>query len=633
MNKKEKLRQQLLEQTFGKNAKNRRINSFNISSDFNETSHDLEDIAKYQQSQIEELSQSLSHEEIDKLNQEMEKDFGVKIISSQKIDDELLNKVETSLIQTWHYDEMIHEFIMTMKKIMIMNKKESSFLFYNIEGKDIKNIFNDYANRVYQQDITYLSILNYTQHIDIFYQDIYRCLYSNQKIIVIDYLEHLPITFIQPLLSLLKNKEMLLTKRYMEVDRCLKETHNQLVKDAISSLKWEDKYIVFLTHHSLNDLTNKFGTPFIKNIDECIEYHGLKYDVYQHVLLNKYHSWKECVEKQMNIVWHDNQIYQYLLHEKITIDDVDEYLERIFEKIIDIKENYQLSDIEFEMKDYHLLIKLNEEKVEIFQEENNELDDIDQQLNELIGLQEVKDYLMSLKQYYATMQKRKKQGKKVMEVSKHMIFMGNPGTGKTTVARILAQYLKAIGILKSGHLIEVSRKDLVGQYVGHTAVQTSQVIHSALGGVLFIDEAYSLYRGKDDSFGLEAIDTLVKAMEDMRDEFIVVLAGYKKEMDLFLESNSGLRSRFSNMIEFKDYTGEELYHIACSIAKGKDYMIDKACQEPLIEYLQQINEQEGGNGRLARNIVEKAIIHQASRDCFDDLLIQEDFYLKGCENH
>ncbi len=205
MNKKEKLRQQLLEQTFGKNAKNRRINSFNISSDFNETSHDLEDIAKYQQSQIEELSQSLSHEEIDKLNQEMEKDFGVKIISSQKIDDELLNKVETSLIQTWHYDEMIHEFIMTMKKIMIMNKKESSFLFYNIEGKDIKNIFNDYANRVYQQDITYLSILNYTQHIDIFYQDIYRCLYSNQKIIVIDYLEHLPITFIQPLLSLLKN--------------------------------------------------------------------------------------------------------------------------------------------------------------------------------------------------------------------------------------------------------------------------------------------------------------------------------------------------------------------------------------------------------------------------------------------
>ena len=314
------------------------------------------------------------------------------------------------------------------------------------------------------------------------------------------------------------------------------------------------------------------------------------------------------------------------------LEDIDNYFDQIFEKLIDFKEQYQLSQVSFLYQDNQLYIQIMNEKIDIFKENDSQFNDIDQQLQELVGLQEVKDYLKSLKQYYETMQKRKQQGKKVMEVSKHMIFTGHPGTGKTTVARILAQYLKSLGILKSGHLIEVSRKDLVGQYVGHTAVQTSQVITSALGGVLFIDEAYSLYRGKDDSFGLEAIDTLVKAMEDNRDEFVVILAGYQKEMELFLESNSGLRSRFSNIIEFKDYTGEELYRIACSIAKGKEYIIDESCKEPLITYLQQTNQKESGNGRLARNIVEKAIIHQATRDCQDDLLILEDFGLEGCEN-
>ena len=216
-----------------------------------------------------------------------------------------------------------------------------------------------------------------------------------------------------------------------------------------------------------------------------------------------------------------------------------------------------------------------------------------------------------------------------MDVSKHMIFTGNPGTGKTTVARILAKYLKASGILKSGHLIEVSRKDLVGQYVGHTAVLTSQVISSAIGGVLFIDEAYSLFRGTNDSYGLEAIDTLVKAMEDNRDNLVVVLAGYKKEMDEFLTANSGLRSRFSNIIEFNDYSGEELYRIACNIASSKDYMIDERCKDDLIRYLTKKNILEGGNGRLARTVVEKAMINHSLRNSCEDILILDDFIKEG----
>ena len=162
----------------------------------------------------------------------------------------------------------------------------------------------------------------------------------------------------------------------------------------------------------------------------------------------------------------------------------------------------------------------------------------------------------------------------------------------------------------------MSRGDLVGRYVGHTAPLTKQVIQSALGGVLFIDEAYSLYRGKDDYFGLEAIDTLVKCMEDYRDQLIVVLAGYTKEMGEFLEANSGLKSRFPNIIEFPDYSSQELLDISLSLIKQKEYHLNDECKQPLLDYFERKQHEEGqrsGNGRLARNKIEQAILNQSKR--------------------
>lgn len=244
------------------------------------------------------------------------------------------------------------------------------------------------------------------------------------------------------------------------------------------------------------------------------------------------------------------------------------------------------------------------------------LADLQAELDSYIGLADVKEEVKNLINMVNVYKLRRAHDLPTTDMSLHMVFTGNPGTGKTTIARLVAKYLKAIGALKGGQLVEVSRGDLVGRYTGHTAPLTNSVIQSALGGVLFIDEAYSLYRGEQDSFGLEAIDTLVKGMEDHRDELVVILAGYTKEMETFLTANSGLASRFPNKIEFPDYTADELLDITNVLARGKGYRLAESCTEPLRGYYERRQAEDArtaGNGRLARNTLEKAIFNQSRR--------------------
>lgn len=237
------------------------------------------------------------------------------------------------------------------------------------------------------------------------------------------------------------------------------------------------------------------------------------------------------------------------------------------------------------------------------------------ELNRLIGLQPVKGVVRELRAFVKVQKLREKESLRTEPQVLHMIFKGNPGTGKTTVGRILGKLFKELGVLSKGHLLEIERADLVGEYIGHTAQKTREQLKKAFGGVLFIDEAYSLARGGEKDFGKEAVDTLVKAMEDHKDDLLLILAGYQEEMEEFIRSNPGLRSRFAIHIDFPDYTQEELLAIGELMLAERQYKLSALARESLkkvLEWKTALHEHEG-NARMVRNIVEKAIRLQAVR--------------------
>lgn len=241
---------------------------------------------------------------------------------------------------------------------------------------------------------------------------------------------------------------------------------------------------------------------------------------------------------------------------------------------------------------------------------------IDSYFENFIGLEAIKE---SVREIYATKlidDERRKNGLKTEKQMLHMIFTGNPGTGKTTIARNIAHIFLQLNILSKGHFIEAERADLVGEYIGQTAQKTRQLIQRALGGVLFIDEAYSLARGGEKDFGREAIDTLVKYLEDYADEFVLILAGYPREMSYFLQMNPGLSSRFPFHHQFRDYSVDELLQIARQLAKERQYKLTEHAQWKLKRHLQKEvgkKDRHFANGRYVRNIIEKAIRAQAMR--------------------
>lgn len=253
---------------------------------------------------------------------------------------------------------------------------------------------------------------------------------------------------------------------------------------------------------------------------------------------------------------------------------------------------------------------------EKFPAEDEPFHEIWQELDRLVGLDCVKEVVYEIYALIKVNQMREQAGLSRSQQMYHMVFKGNPGTGKTTVARIVGKLFRSLNMLEKGHLIEAERADLVGEYIGHTAQKTRELIKKAMGGVLFIDEAYSLARGGHRDFGKEAVEVLVKAMEDYKDRFVLILAGYPQEMDRFLRMNPGLPSRVPIHIDFPDYTVDELIQIAMNMAKENEYTMLPQTVMKLKHHLIEAKakgKEDFSNARYVRNLIEKSIRYQAVR--------------------
>lgn len=592
--------------------------------------------------------------DIKTFEEEIKKDFGVTYPEKPKdekmIFDNALSQLKSKIIGQ---DRALNELCLAFRRPYVLKDPhwQNAMIVYGNAGVGKHAAISELAKILSKDDIVNsydvysmdMSLYSSPSQELLFLQDLFTAINSRGSIICFENFKGCHRSFLQMLNDLVVNGEIILNKRYISQKGQLIESQSGLVKEAIRSLKAKDKYLIFISDQGIKEIEELFGKSFLDKIQDEIAFEQLSREDIGILVQKKLMQLQTKANEQLKLALTiDDSIHAWLLDHfdvQKQMESIMSYLEHFYQVISQyVLENGHDEPATLVVEGMPLIKGAGLCQALCAQDDmQTRLAAIDHELDEIVGLTKVKDYIRTLQSHMLLQQKRKAQGMKTSDVSKHMIFMGNPGTGKTTIARLFSRYMRAIGALSQGQLVEVTRADLVGKYVGHTAPLTLQIVKSALGGVLFIDEAYSLYRGQDDSYGLECIDTLVKAMEDNRDELIVILAGYDREMEAFLTANSGLRSRFPNIIHFDDYTAEELLQIAISIAKQQEYQIAEDAYASLLAYFaakQKDASTPSGNGRLARNLVEQAILQQAKRLLKDsdgkiDLLIKEDFVLEG----
>ncbi|CAG9623150.1 AAA family ATPase [Sutcliffiella rhizosphaerae] len=500
---------------------------------------------------------------------------------------------------------------------------------------------------VQYETVSRIDLASYTTATEyqLFLSDLYKSLYAKSDIVLFENIEKAPSNVVDTIAQLTRSGTYTLSARYTQHENRLMDATGVLDQQTISEIHANQKYFVFLSERKEKDAYHMFGSDFMDAIGDLIHIDPFTEAEIQQIGIRILENLKaKCASDLAVTLSYDPEVSQFLAKQFKTVTGISG-LNEIAEQHI-----YQpISEVKLKSPgkiDEYVHIKIENEKyvaltrTEMILLENflrgmkeSSIADIKKELEQIVGIDSVKDYILKIEDNLKIQQLRESKGFSRTNISMHMVFTGNPGTGKTTIARIVAKYLKAIGVLSTGQLREVTRADLVGEYVGQTARLTNDVIKSALGGVLFIDEAYTLSRNEHDTFGIEAIDTLVKGMEDYRDELVVILAGYSEEMKQFLNTNPGLRSRFPNIVQFEDYTPDEMWEISRIISKQKGYRITDSCKDAMLKLFEKSQikgKNDSGNGRLVRNIIEAAILKQSSRlihetDAPMDELTYEDF--------
>lgn len=594
--------------------------------------------------QLEELKQMTSEMTLQSIEDEVKRDFGVTTAAGGAVPQaragiEGFDAVLPALAQkVIGQDELLHKLVIAFKRPYVAGfpadgVKNAIFIHGGpASGKHTavfamaqvlreKNVLP--SGKVHTMDLSHYS----TQEEErLFLQDLYMALSGEGEIVVFDNFEACHPSFLTQLADLVIHGKLRLSTRYVLQKGRLIDAGNALTSEMIGVINAGGKYLVFISEKPTEKLAASFGAAFVNALGDICRTGEFSGESLDKIARQKLDSLKQTARERMQLDIACQDSLFTLAAGKYSADrgvaGIADYCDLIFKALAQYRLENEIKDtaVTLSATEGKLAAAIDGEEVDLIAllpgSYTGELEAIKTEMGKVVGLAEIKSYILSLADHYEVQKLRREEGLKAAPVSMHMIFTGNPGTGKTTIARLVSKYLKVIGVLSGGQLIEVTRADLVGKYVGHTAPLTTKVIKSAIGGVLFIDEAYSLYRGEQDSFGLEAIDTLVKGIEDNRDNLLVVLAGYSKEMAEFMTANSGLRSRFPNVIEFPDYSGEELREIANLQAQDKGYIIEEDAQPALLDYfnvIQAMDSRESGNGRLARNIVEKAILEQSKR--------------------
>lgn len=583
------------------------------------------------------------------------------MVNKDKVINEQFIKIEKNLNKELiGQEDFLHKLCTYFKEKIIKDEKGILVICGEKETSkktSVRLVFDNLKNTEFIENanIEEINLASYDFNLgyNSFLTELYEKLSSSSGCILFKNTEKASNQILKTLASIYPNTCFNLNTEYIIKNKFLVQAENNDI-DKINEIVCHNKFLIYTTDDENCDVKKLFGDSFENKVDKVLHTKPLNKQERNKIVKKEVLETIKRIEKkyELNIVLdikESDKSNEYFgickfLQESYKKDSnfgISEYVSyKLCKPLTNIirEENIEENtDLLIYVKDNDIHCKVDKEDFPLGNYSTPTLEEAEYKLNSIIGIKDLKDFLNNIKNNYKVQQIREKLGLKTSNISLNMIFAGNAGTGKTNAARVTFEYLNALGILSKGTYKEVSKADFVTENTTDTAKRTIDIINSAIGGVLFVDEAYSLCESDEDKVGKEIVDALLKGIEDNRDDLVVILAGYENDMENFLSFNPGLKSRFPNIIHFEDYTPTQMYEIAINIAKSKGYRIAKNVKHDLIDLFakNQIGgKNDLGNARFVRNIVENAILDASKKYLTDehkqiDLLERDNFNFKA----